>query len=265
MNLRTNNPVLARGFEIPAYAELEMGESSKTMTISGTIVKSAVLLALTMICGGLGWTLVQTTPSLALPICIGGGIAGLIIALILCFAPKASPYLAPLYAICKGAAVGALTFFITNMLVQNGKASSAFLVAGQALVLTFAIFGGLLAAYSFRIIRLSSTAIKVVTTLTLGVCFFSLIMFVLSIFNVGRELSFSIFSSQSGSLLGIGFSVFVVALAAFNLVMDFQFIEEGVEAGQPKYMEWYGAFGLLVTLIWLYIEVLRLLSKLRNR
>ncbi len=264
MNLRTSNPVLTRGFEVPAYADLAH-EDSNTMTIRGTIFKSAILLAVTMIFGGLGWTLVQATPALGIGLCIGGGLAACVIALILCFAPKASPFLAPLYAICKGTAVGALTFYITHMLVQSGKASSAFLVAGQALVLTFAIFAGLLAAYSFRVIRLSSTAIKIVTTLTAGVCIFTLVMIVLSIFNIGQGLSFSIFSSQSGSLLGIGFSLFVVGLAAFNLVMDFQIIEEGAEAGQPKYMEWYAAFGLLVTLIWLYVEVLRLLSKLRNR
>ena len=265
MEMRTSNPVLTRGFEIPTYADLAVGADSNSMTIHGTIVKSAVLLAITMIFGGLGWTLVQSTPALGLGLCFGGFIAAFIIAIILCFARKASPFLAPVYAICQGVAVGALTFYITHILEQTGKASSAFLVAAQALVLTFAIFGGLLVAYSFRIIRLSSTAIKIVSTLTAGVGIFSLVMFVLYMLGIGRGLSFSIFSSQSGSLLGIGFSIFVVCLAAFRLVMDFQLIEDGVASGQPKYMEWYGAFGLLVTLIWLYIEVLRLLSKLRSR
>ena len=266
MELRSGNPVLSRGFEATSYAELAMGASrSSTMTVQGTIIKAAFLLALTLISGGIGWSIMVANPGVGFTLWLGGSVVGFLVALVLCFWRKGAMFLSPIYALAQGLAVGGLTFFLANRLVDGGKASSALLFAAQALILTFAIFGGMLAAYSFKIVRLGSTAMKVVSTLTMGVALFSVIMLVLYMLNIGRDFTFSIFSAGSGSLLGIGFSLFIVILAAFRLVMDFQFIEEGVASNQPKYMEWYGAFGLMVTLIWLYVEVLRLLSKLRNR
>ena len=130
----------------------------------------------------------------------------------------------------------------------------------QAVTITFGTLFTLLVVYRLRLIRATENFKLGVTAATGGICLVYLISFVMSLFG-GGGLSMI----HSTSLFGIGFSLFVVVIAALNLVMDFDFIESGVERGAPKYMEWYAGFGLLVTLIWLYIEIVRLLAKLRDR
>ena len=132
----------------------------------------------------------------------------------------------------------------------------------QAVMLTFGVTFAMLGLYAFRIINVTERLKSTVLAATGGLCLFYLVSFVLGFFMESSPLR-SI--TASTSMLSIGFSVFVVGLAAFNLLLDFDLVEKGAQQNAPKYMEWYGGFALLVTLVWLYIELLRLLSKLRSR
>jgi uncharacterized YccA/Bax inhibitor family protein len=169
--------------------------------------------------------------------------------------PRLAPFLAPPFSLAEGIFVGALSYIIPLMYNQVPEG-----LIFQALVLTFGILFALLAAFSVGMIRLGGTAMKVITVATVGVMFYYLVGMVLSLIGFSGFLSIA----WDAGPIGIGFSLFVVVLASLNLVMDFQFIEAGVQNKAPKHMEWYGAFGLLVTLVWLYIETLRLLAKLRR-
>ncbi|NLD94838.1 MAG: Bax inhibitor-1/YccA family protein, partial [Fibrobacter sp.] len=163
---------------------------------------------------------------------------------------RAAPVLAPVYAILEGLALGGLSAFMES--VYPG-------IAIEALSLTFAIFLSLLLIYKFKIIRATENFKLIVASATAGVALYYVVSLVAGLFHVNLPLI------HSSSAFGIGFSLFVVILAAANLVVDFDFIERGAENRVPKFMEWYGAFGLLVTLVWLYVEILRLLAKLRSR
>jgi len=180
----------------------------------------------------------------------GGLIGGLVMALVISFKPTTAPFLAPVYALLEGLFLGAI--------------SAAFEVAYpgivmQAVALTFGTLGTLLFAYRTGVIRATENFKLGVTAATGGIFLVYMASWIMGFFGVSMP-----FIHESG-LIGIGFSVFVVIIAALNLVLDFDFIENGVERGAPKFMEWYAAFGLLVTLVWLYIEILRLLSKLQSR
>jgi uncharacterized YccA/Bax inhibitor family protein len=275
------NPVLTRGFEnngvtrgISAgntYGNFAMpqssravAESSNTMTIQGTVNKSAILLGLAMSTGCVSLYLAANQSPLSMPLTVGGMIVAMVLGIILCFAPKASPFLAPLFALAKGLAIGGFSVWIAS----QGKAGKAFDLGliSVALLITFGVFGGLLAAYSFRFIRVGPTMMKMVFAGTLGIALIGLVTMGLSLFGVNVSWLWKLYAVDgTGGLIGIGFSIFCIVMAAFNLVISFQVIEEGVQMGAPKYMEWYGAYGLLVEVIWLYVEILRLLAKLRNR
>jgi uncharacterized YccA/Bax inhibitor family protein len=217
------------------------------MTLQGTTQKCGILLAITIATATLGWKL---APTLGMPIIVGGAIGGLIIALILCFKQTLAPVLAPAYAVVKGLFVGAISATYNTM--YDG-------IVVQAVMLTFGTFIALLAAYQSGLIRPSENFKLGIMAATGGIFIVYLATWLLGMFGIQMP-----YIHGSGPI-GIGFSLFVVVIAAMNLVLDFSFIEEGVQSGAPKYMEWYGAFGLLVTLIWLYIEILRLLAKLRGR
>jgi len=245
--LRTANPALtANVFESVAY-----GERSHTMTAQGATTKTFVLLAVLLVAAGWVWKLFfQIGIQAVYPWVLGGVIAGLILALITIFAKRAAPVTAPLYAAAEGLAIGGL----------SALAESSFPgIVLQAVGLTFGTLFVLLFAYKARIINVTDKFRMVVVAATGGICVVYLVTWILGFFGVSVP-----FIHGSG-LVGIGFSIFVVIVAALNLVLDFDFIERGAQAGVPKYMEWYAAFGLMVTLIWLYIEILRLLSKLRSR
>jgi len=181
---------------------------------------------------------------------IGGLIGGLILALITIFKPSASPYTAPAYAACEGLLLGAIS-------AAFEKAYPGIVV--QAVGLTFGTLAALLLAYTSRLIKPTENFKLGIVAATGGIMLLYLASFILGLFGIPIG-----FIHSSGPI-GIGFSVVVVIIAALNLVLDFDFIETGVERGAPKYMEWYGGFALLVTLIWLYLEILRLLAKLRER
>jgi len=187
----------------------------------------------------------------AFPWMIGGAIGGLIFGLITAFKPTAAPYTAPVYAALEGLFLGGISALFE--LMYPG-------IVVQAVALTFGTLGALLLAYTSGLIKPTENFKLGITAATGAIFLVYMVSMVMNMFGSGGIG----FIHDSGPI-GIGFSVVVVIIAALNLVLDFDFIESGAKRGAPKYMEWYGAFGLLVTLVWLYLEILRLLSKLRSR
>ena len=194
------------------------------------------------------YTWINPSPGLI----IIGFIGGVIMAIVTIFKKIWSPYTVSGYAILEGLALGGISRIFETQYPG---------IASQAIFLTFGILAALLIAYKTGFIKPTENFKLGVFAATGGIAIMYLISFIMSIF--GSEMS--ILNSNNASMLSIGFSLFVVVIASLNLVLDFDFIEEGADLGAPKYMEWYGAFGLLVTLIWLYLEILRLLAKLYSR
>ena len=173
-------------------------------------------------------------------------------ALVTIFKKDLSSYTVPAYAALQGLALGGISAIYNHMYTG---------IVQQAIFLTFGIFAALLFAYKTKLISPSENFKLGIFAATGGIAIVYLVSFIMSFFGGGL----SIMNPQNSSMISIGFSLFVVVIASLNLVLDFDFIEEGAERGLPKYMEWYGAFSLMVTLVWLYIEILRLLMKLRSR
>lgn len=224
------------------------------MTVSGTASASMVLFALLLVSAAVGWIAVaEPQPGVSPvipPMAIIGAIIGFIAVMVTVFKPMTSHILGPVYAVGQGLFVGALSKMFDA--TYSG-------IVVQAVGTTLAVFGVMLFLYRTRILRVTDKFRRIVIGATLGVMVFYLASFVFSMF--GANVSF--LSSSSG--VGILFSLFVAGLAAFNLALDFDFIERGAAMGLPRRMEWFAALGLLVTLVWLYLEVLRLLAKLRER
>lgn len=221
------------------------------MTLGGTVNKTAMLLALVLVTATFTWgTYFESGNAAAVaPWMWVGIIGGLILALVTAFKPQASPWTAPAYALLEGLAVGGISASFEARFPG---------IAIQAVGLTFGTLFCLLMAYKSGLIRATENFKLGVVAATGGIAVLYLIDMAMMFF--GKPIGFI----HEGGTLGIAFSVFVVCIAALNLVMDFDFIESGVAQGAPKYMEWYGAFGLLVTLVWLYLEILRLLAKSRK-
>lgn len=258
--MRTSNPTLNDNIfsSSGAYA------TGEAMTIQGTVNKCFMLLAILLAAASWVWSsiLPQTAAVVgdalvanpmqgpAMIATFGGAILGFVVAITLAFKKEWSPFLAPVYAVCQGFAMGG----ISAMFERSYPG-----IVLQAVALTMGTLFCLLMAYKTRLIRVTEKFRLGVIVATMAIGLVYLVSFVLGFFNV--QVPFMVGSS----LLSIGFSLFVVGIAAMNLVLDFDFIERGAEAGAPKYMEWYGSFALMVTLVWLYLEILRLLSKLRDR
>ncbi|MBI5800029.1 MAG: Bax inhibitor-1/YccA family protein [Verrucomicrobia bacterium] len=242
--MRSSNPVL----NDKAFTGL--GESAGRMTINGTVTRTLILLLLLVASALFTWDKVRAGDlAAAMPWALGGLIGGLIFCLITCFAKPAAPFTAPVYAICEGLFLGAISAVMETKF--KGIVLDAVLLTGGTLF-------GLLVAYRTGLIKATENFKLGVFAATAGIALVYLVSFVMGLF--GKNIPYI---HESG-WVGIGFSLFVVVIAALNLVLDFDFIEQGEAAGAPKYMEWYAAFGLMVTLIWLYIEFLRLLAKLRR-
>ncbi|MCC6426428.1 MAG: Bax inhibitor-1/YccA family protein [Phycisphaerales bacterium] len=259
--MRTSNPVLnSKAFDVPGWEHLDAAASQpRTMTIQGTVNAAFILIMLTMASAIGGWYLIQNQIVSPFTLVLPGALAGLVLSLIMFFAPKTSPFLSPLYAIVEGVFLGGLSLLMQASLAKKlGPAASG--VVFQAVLLTFGIFISLLLAYKFRLVRVGKTLGTCVMIGTAGIGILYLISMVLGMTGMG-----SIGFIHSSSNLGIAFTAGVVILASLNLVMDFQSVEAAAERGSPKYMEWYAAFGVLTTLIWLYIELLRLLAKIADR
>jgi len=231
------------------------------MTVKGTLNKFGFLFLMTLGTAWYSWKEAMEGGN-AYPLVLTGIIGGLIVALVITFKKEWSPFLAPLYALLEGLFVGAISaYFEIAALSKYGSYSSGYSgIVFQAIGLTFCVVAVMFLLYKFRVIRATEKFKSIIMVATLGLGLFYLVTWILSFFSIAPP-SFLF----QGTAFGIGFSVFVVALAALNLILDFDMIEQGAEMGAPKYMEWYSAFGLLVTIVWLYIEILRLLSKLNSR
>ncbi len=244
--MRSGNPALSK----KSFESFDVFDQSNVMTLNGTVIKTGILLALVLGAASVTWNAVSQANANVGPVMMGGVIGGLIFGVITCFKPAWSPVTAPIYAIAEGLFLGGISAYFNKMYPG---------IAFQAVGLTFGTLASLLFAYSSGLIKATENFKLGVVAATGGICLVYLVSIVLSLFSVPVP-----YIHGSGPI-GIGFSVFVVVIAALNLVLDFDFIEHGAERGAPKYMEWYGAFGLMVTLIWLYIEILRLLAKLQSR
>jgi uncharacterized YccA/Bax inhibitor family protein len=228
----------------PAFGEARM-------TLQGTINKSFLLLVV-LLCGAFWpWSQFLTTGDVSVVsgALMIGSIGGLVMALIMSFKPDLAPYLAIPYAGLEGLAIGGVSALLESR--THG-------IAIQAVGLTFAVFAVMLVAYKLGIIRATERFRAIVIGATGAIALFYLVTMALSLFHVNVPIL------NSSSPLGIGLSLVIVGVAALNLILDFDFIESGAAAGAPRYMEWYGAFALLVTLVWLYMEILRLLANTRR-
>lgn len=240
------NPILNDKF-LDTDAVLE----TQPMTVNGAINKTLILFALVMLPAAYTWSLVfQGFTDKASMLCIGGAIAGFILAMIIAFTRKAVNVLAPIYAVCEGFFVGGISAFF--------EASYTGIVI-QAVAATFGTMIAMLLLYKAGAIRCTEKFRAVIFTATLSIAIIYLIQIVASLFGRGIPQIFT------ASPIGIGFSLLVVGIASLNLIVDFDFIEQGAQRMLPREYEWYGAFGLMVTIVWLYIEMLRLLAKLRDR
>jgi len=240
--MRSGNPALNK----KTFENLtNTGEG--VMTLDGTVNKTAIGLILLMVAA------YYTYSSQNLALIWPGFIGGFILAIITIFKKEWSPITVPIYAVLEGLALGGISSIYAHEYTG---------IVQQAIFLTFGIFFTLLFAYKTKIIKATENFKLGVFAATGGIAIVYLASFVMSMFGGG---GLSVMDPTNSSLMSIGFSLFVVVIASLNLVMDFDFIEDAAEKGVPKYMEWYGAFGLLVTLIWLYLEILRLLSKLNSR
>lgn len=190
-----------------------------------------------------------------MPLILTGAIGGLVVAIVISFKKEWAPYLAPLYALLEGLFIGAI-----SAMYNGAFAEKAPNIVINAVGLTFGVAIAMYLLYSFKIIKATEKFKSVIITATVGIAIFYVLVFVLRMFGFDN-MPFL----HEGSVFGILFSLFVVTIAALNLILDFDMIEKGTEMGAPKYMEWYGAFGLMVTIVWLYIEILRLLGKISGR
>jgi len=221
------------------------------MTISGAVNKTGILAILVVASAAWTWSrFFNSGPESVTGLIAVGAIGGLIFALVTVFKKTWAPVTAPIYAVLEGLVLGGVSA-IYEARFQG--------LPMQAVGLTFGTLVALLLVYRAGIIKVTDKFRLGVVAATGGIAAFYLLTWILSFFHITFP---SIFGAGP---LGIGISVVIVIVAALNLVLDFDFIETGARVGAPKYMEWYAAFGLMVTLIWLYLEILRLLSKLRSR
>jgi len=230
---------------------IHIGANESAMTLSGTLNKFGFLFLMLMGTAFYSWKEVAENGANVMAMIAGGAIGGFVIALVLMFKREWSPYLAPLYALLEGLFIGAISAMFN--IAYDG-------IVLQAVGLTFGVGISMYFLYTLRIIRATEKFRAVVMTATMGIAVFYLIVWVMSLFGY-NNMTFI----HEGSTFGIVFSLVVVVVAALNLILDFDMIEQGAANGAPKYMEWYGAFGLMVTFVWLYLEILRLLSKINSR
>ncbi|CUS51669.1 hypothetical protein MGWOODY_XGa2409 [hydrothermal vent metagenome] len=248
---RSGNPMF-RSNAFQPDATFDETDSTQRMTLAGAINKTGILLVLCLVSAGYVWNqfFQSSEPPAVNGLMMLGLLGGLAMAIVTIFKRQWAGLTAPAYALLQGLALGGISAMFE--LQYPG-------IVIQAVGLTFGTLAMLLLAYKTGLIKPTENFRLMIVAATGGIALLYLVSFVMGFF--GSSVGFI----HSNGLFGIGFSLFVVAIAALNLVLDFDFIEAGAEQGAPKYMEWYGAFSLMVTLVWLYLEILRLLAKLRSR
>lgn len=247
--MRTSNPTLRKD-TFNRFSYLTGEDPAALMSVRGSINKALLLLAMTVASATVTWNIQsQLGAAAGVPWIIGGALIGFVLAIVICLKPNLAPVLAPVYALAEGCFLGALSSYF-NALYPG--------IVIQAVGITFAVAASMLVAYQSRVIRATSTFKKVVISATAGIAVVYLASLGMLLFGVRMPFL------NDPTPIGIGINLFVLVVAAMNLVLDFDLIEQGAEQGAPKFMEWYGGFSLVVTLLWIYVEVLRLLSKLRR-
>jgi len=241
--IRSGNPALSK----KTFENLRT-TSDGVMTLDGAVNKTAISMGILLLAA------YYTYSNAIMDYVVIGFIGGFILAIVTIFKKEWSPITVPIYALLEGLALGGISKIYADAFEPG--------IVPQAIMLTLGILFALLFAYKTKIIKATENFKLGIFAATAGIAIVYLISFLMSIFGGG---GLPVMDPTNSSMLSIGFSLFVVVIASLNLVMDFDFIEEGAANGAPKYMEWYGAFGLLVTLIWLYLEILRLLAKLSSR
>jgi len=245
--IKTSNPALGQN----TFRDVA-GFGGESMTVSGAVNKAGILMLLCVASAAWTWNRFFATgdPASVAPMLMIGGIGGFVLALVTIFKKEWSAITAPLYALAEGALLGG----ISAMFELQYKG-----IAIQAVMLTFGTLVAMLLVYRSGLIKVNDKFRIGVVAATGGIALFYLAQFILEFFGI------TFHTINSGTPLGIGFSLLVVGIAALNLVLDFDLIEQGARYNAPKYMEWYSGFALMVTLIWLYLEMLRLLAKFRSR
>jgi len=242
----TNNP--AFNGDLLSHFD-QTGTRSTTMTVQGTALKSFVLLAILMVGAAWSWKTAEAG-ELGQGMLLGAGIGGFVLALITIFKPTLAPWTSPVYAALEGIFLGALSQQVDLRFPG---------IAMQAVAVTGGVTFTMLVVYATGLIKVTGQLRGAIVAATGAIALVYLVSMVINLF--GGHFPYI----HDAGPIGIGFSLFVVGLAAFNLLLDFDFIDRGAQSGLSKSMEWYGAFGLMVTLVWLYLEVLRLLQKLQSR
>lgn len=254
MNFKSSNPFLGnKNFSKPTALASQQDSTlisyGQEMTVSGTINKSFIMLLLLLATASVTWYLAFNGMN-PMPLAIGGAVIGLILVLVSSFKPHLSSYLAPAYALFEGLFIGGISAIFEAM--HPG-------LVIQAVGATFVTFLVCFGLYKYNIVKVNEQFKSVVIAATLAVVTYYVISFLLSMFTSFIPVH------HGNSLMSVGISVVVIIIAALNLFLDFDMIEKGAQKRLPKYMEWFGAMGLMITLVWLYIEFLRLLSKLSSR
>ncbi|MFC4231831.1 Bax inhibitor-1/YccA family protein [Parasediminibacterium paludis] len=250
---KSGNPTLTQKIFDKSYAHEAAMQG--TMSVRGTINKFGFLLL--MIIGGASytWHLNESLRQNEMyTFTMIGAFGGMICAFAIIFKNNWAQYIAPLYAVLEGLFIGGISAIFNETFSKTYPG-----LVLQAVGLTFGVAIAMFLLYNFRVIKATEKFKSVIIAATLGIAIFYGLTMLLRLFNITIPFMYD------GSLLGVGISLFVVAIAALNLILDFDMIEQGAEQGAPKYMEWYGAFGLMVTIVWLYIEILKLLSRFAKR
>jgi len=251
--LKSGNPTLTEKIFHTAVSDGQQG----VMTARGAMNKFGFLFLMVIAGAGFTWHLYyQGKEQTMMPLMLVGVFGGLITAIVITFKRTWAPYLAPLYGLLEGLFLGAISAIMNEAFAARYPG-----LIIQSVGLTLGVALAMFLLYNFRIIKVTEKFRSVLFTATIGIGIFYLVTWIVRMFGV--QMDFMMVGNAS--LLGIGISLFVVVIAALNLIMDFDMIEQGAQMGAPKYMEWYGAFALLVTVVWLYIEILKLLSRFSRR
>ncbi|PWT71452.1 MAG: hypothetical protein C5B59_17915 [Bacteroidetes bacterium] len=246
---RSGNPALNE----KAFQNTVVVPGAETMTERGTMNKFFFIFLMMMVSSAFTWRAFNDGKNV-FPWMIGAAIAGFIVAMVISFKREWAPYLTPAYGLLQGVFVGGISAVYNNVFQKTAPG-----IVMQAVLLTFGAVIAMYLLYRFRIIKVTEKFRSIIFIATGGIAIFYVLSIVLRLFGI--DIPFI----HEGTTLGIVFSLVVIGVAALNLLLDFDMIERGSAMGAPKYMEWFGAFGLLVTIVWLYLEILRLLGKMASR
>lgn len=244
--MKSSNPILSRAFENSKF-----GLSKDRMSLNGVVNKSGFLLAIILTVAVYPWLLfMQARISEVKTLVFGSMVAGFVVALLISFRPTFAVICAPLYAVFQGIFLGGVSSLLET--VYPG-------IAIQSMVGTFSVFGVTLLAYRLRLLRASESFKSAIFAATLGIAVVYFLSMIFQLFSIRMQLI------HGNGIGGILFSLIVVGIAALNLILDFDMIEQGFKRGAPKFMEWYSAFGLMATMVWMYVEIIQLISKIRSK